>query len=105
MEATNLANNHSHDYGDQSCEDTIQYLEAAGIINFGYDRTAVMDVKASKGLIGTYELKDGIGRQQQVIDTIQEVKNQSPSNHCKFHWGPRTEHSGRCPKNTGSSGN
>ena len=77
MEATNLANNHSHDYGDQSYEDTIQYLEAAGITTFGYDRTAVMDVKGIKvGLIGIYELKDGIGRQQQVIDTIQEVKNQ-----------------------------
>lgn len=77
VEATNLANNHSHDYGDQSYEDTIQYLEAAGITTFGYDRTAVMDVKGIKvGLIGIYELKDGIGRQQQVIDTIQEVKNQ-----------------------------
>lgn len=64
VEATNLANNHSHDYGDQSYEDTIQYLEAAGITTFGYDRTAVMDVKGIKvGLIGIYELKDGIGRQ------------------------------------------
>ena len=48
VEATNLANNHSHDYGDQSYEDTIQYLEAAGITTFGYDRTAVMDVKGIK---------------------------------------------------------
>lgn len=71
VEATNLANNHSHDYGDQSYEDTIQYLEADGITTFGYDRTAVMDVKGIKvGLIGIYELKDGLGRQQQVIDTI-----------------------------------
>ena len=55
VEATNLANNHSHDYGDQSYEDTIQYLEAAGITTFGYDRTAVMDVKGIKvGLIGIY---------------------------------------------------
>ena len=89
VEATNLANNHSHDYGDQSYEDTIQYLEAAGITTFGYDRTAVMDVKGIKvGLIGIYELKDGLGRQQQVIDTIQEVKDQGAQVIVvSFHWG------------------
>ena len=89
VEATNLANNHSHDYGDQSYEDTIKYLEAAGITTFGYDRTAVMDVKGIKvGLIGIYELKDGLGRQQQVIDTIQEVKDQGAQVIIvSFHWG------------------
>lgn len=89
VEATNLANNHSHDYGDQSYEDTIQYLEATGITTFGYDRTAVMDVKGIKvGLIGIYELKDGLGRQQQVIDTIQEVKDQGAQVIIvSFHWG------------------
>lgn len=89
VEATNLANNHSHDYGDQSYEDTIQYLEAAGITTFGYDRKAVMDVKGIKvGLIGIYELKDGLGRQQQVIDTIQEVKDQGAQVIIvSFHWG------------------
>lgn len=89
VEATNLANNHSHDYGDQSYEDTIQYLEAAGITTFGYDRTAVMDVKDIKvGLIGIYELKDGLGRQQQVIDTIQAVKGQGAQVIIvSFHWG------------------
>lgn len=89
VEATNLANNHSHDYGDQSYEDTIQYLEAAGITTFGYDRTAVMDVKGIKvGLIGIYELKDGLGRQQQVIDTIREVKDQGAQVIIvSFHWG------------------
>ena len=89
VEATNLANNHSHDYGDQSYEDTIQYLEANGITTFGYDRTAVMDVKGIKvGLIGIYELKDGLGRQQQVIDTIREVKDQGAQVIIvSFHWG------------------
>ena len=89
VEATNLANNHSHDYGDQSYEDTIQYLEADGITTFGYDRTAVMDVKGIKvGLIGIYELKDGLGRQQKVIDTIREVKDQGAQVIIvSFHWG------------------
>lgn len=89
VEATNLANNHSHDYGEQSYEDTIQYLEDAGITTFGYDRTAVMDVKGIKvGLVGIYELNDGLGRQQQVIDTIQTVKDQGAQVVIvSFHWG------------------
>lgn len=89
VEAANLANNHSHDYGDQSYNDTMENLENAGITTFGYDRTAVMDVKGIKvGLIGIYELKDGLGRQQQVIDTIQEVKNQGAQVVIvSFHWG------------------
>ena len=95
VEATNLANNHSHDYGDQSYEDTIQYLEADGITTFGYDRTAVMDVKGIKvGLIGIYELKDGLGRQQQVIDTIREVKDQGAQVIIvSFHWGTEKSNS------------
>lgn len=89
VEAANLANNHSHDYGDQSYNDTMENLENAGITTFGYDRTAVMDVKGIKvGLIGIYELKDGLGRQQQVIDTIQEVKDQGAQVVIvSFHWG------------------
>ena len=42
VEAANLANNHSHDYGDESYTDTIDALDAAGIVSFGYDRTAVI---------------------------------------------------------------
>src|SRR5699024_5535688 len=61
VEAANLANNHSHDYGDKSYTDTIETIEAAGIVSFGYDRTAVMDVNGIKvGLVGTYELADGM---------------------------------------------
>ena len=62
VEAVTTANNHSHDYGDQGYEDTIAALDAAGIVNFGYDKTAVMDVKGVKvGLVGIYELKDHLG--------------------------------------------
>ena len=44
VEAVNTANNHSHDYGEQSFEDTLAALDDAGIVHFGYDETAVMDV-------------------------------------------------------------
>ena len=48
VEAVNTANNHSHDYGEQSFQDTMDALDAEGIVHFGYDETAVMDVKGVK---------------------------------------------------------
>lgn len=63
VEAVNTANNHSHDYGDQSFDDTLAALDDAGIVHFGYDETAVMDVKGIKvGLVGIYELYDHLAR-------------------------------------------
>lgn len=89
VEAANMANNHSKDYGEQSYTDTIQYLEAAGITTFGYERTAVMDIKGVKvGLVGIYVLADGMERQQQVIDNIASVKEQGAQVVIvSFHWG------------------
>lgn len=48
VEAANMANNHSHDYGEQSYTDTLAALDAANIVHFGYDETAVMEVKGVK---------------------------------------------------------
>lgn len=48
VEAANLANNHSKDYGEQSYNDTMDALDEAGITNFGYDRVAIKKVKASR---------------------------------------------------------
>lgn len=93
VEAANVANNHSKDYGTQGFEDTVQYLEAAGIRTFGYDNVAIMDVKGVKvGLIGIYELPDGLGRQQQVIDTIAKAKEEGAQIIIvSFHWGTEKE--------------
>ena len=75
VEAVNTANNHSHDYGEQSFDDTLAALDDAGIVHFGYDETAVMDVKGIKvGLVGIYELYDHLEREQQLKDTIAKVK-------------------------------
>jgi hypothetical protein len=89
VEAANLANNHSKDYGEQSYTDTIQYLEEAGVTTFGFDRTAVMDIKGIKvGLVGIYVLADGLERQQQVIENINSVKAQGAQVVIvSFHWG------------------
>lgn len=93
VEAANLANNHSHDYGDKSYTDTIAALDAAGITNFGYDRTAVMDVNGVKvGLVGTYELAEGMGCEEDMISNIKAVEDQGAQIVIvSFHWGIERE--------------
>lgn len=93
VEAVNTANNHSHDYGDQSFDDTLAALDDAGIVHFGYDETAVMDVKGIKvGLVGIYELYDHLEREQQLKDNITKVKADGAQLIVViFHWGNETE--------------
>ena len=93
VEAVNTANNHSHDYGEQSFNDTLAALVDAGIVHFGYDETAVMDVKGIKvGLVGIYELYDHLEREQQLKDNIAKVKADGAQLIVViFHWGNETE--------------
>ena len=93
VEAVNTANNHSHDYGEQSFNDTLAALDNAGIVHFGYDETTVMDVKGIKvGLVGIYELYDHLEREQQLKDNIAKVKADGAQLIVViFHWGNETE--------------
>ena len=93
VEAVNTANNHSHDYGEQSFQDTMDALDAEGIIHFGYDETAVMDIKGVKvGLVGIYELNDHLEREQQLKDNIAKVKEDGAELIIViFHWGNEKE--------------
>ena len=93
VEAVNTANNHSHDYGEQSFQDTMDALDAEGIIHFGYDETAVMNIKGVKvGLVGIYELNDHLEREQQLKDNIAKVKEDGAELIIViFHWGNEKE--------------
>ena len=93
VEAVNTANNHSHDYGDQSFDDTLAALDDAGIVHFGYDETAVMDIKGIKvGMVGIYELYDHLDREQQLKDNIAKVQADGAQLIVViFHWGNETE--------------
>ena len=93
VEAVNTANNHSHDYGEQSFQDTMDALDSQGIVHFGYDETAVMDVKGVKvGLVGIYELNDHLERKQQLEDNINKVKEEGAQLVIViFHWGNEKE--------------
>lgn len=93
VETENLANNHSFDYGKKSYEDTITALEAEGISSFGYERTAVMDIKGVKvGLAGVYELAEHIDCKQDLLDNIASLKEQGAQIIIvSFHWGQEKE--------------
>ena len=93
VEAVNTANNHSHDYGEESFNDTLKALDAANIIHFGYDETAVTEVKGVKvGLVGIYELNDHLGRKEQLKQNIAKVKQDGAQLIVViFHWGNEKE--------------
>lgn len=89
VEAVNLANNHSFDYGTNGYEDTKSNLTAAGITNFGYDRYATYDANGVKvGLFGICELDD---HDKATSLMKQDIENLKKAN-CAliigvFHWG------------------
>ena len=89
VEAVNTANNHSHDYGEESFNDTLKALDTANILHFGYDETAVTEVKGVKvGLVGIYELNDHLGREEQLKQNIAKVKQDGAQLIVViFHWG------------------
>lgn len=89
VEAANLANNHSKDYGEQSYNDTMDALDEAGITNFGYDRVAIKKVKGIKvGLVGTYVLADGLGVKDSMEKNIQDLKDEGAQVIiASLHWG------------------
>lgn len=93
IEAVNMANNHSHDYGEQSYTDTLSALDQEGILHFGYEETVVTEVKGIKiGLVGIYELNDHLERAQQLKDNIAKVKEDGAQLVIViFHWGNEKE--------------
>ena len=93
VEACNLANHHSKDYGTQGYEDTIANVEAAGILTFGYERTAIYESNGIKvGLAGVYELAEGIDCQNDMAAAIQSLKDAGADLVIvSFHWGTEKE--------------
>ena len=89
VEAANIANNHSKDYGTKSQEDTIENLSNAGIATFGYENVIVVDVKGIKvGLTGIYELAEHEQKATQVKENIQALKDAGAQIIIvNFHWG------------------
>lgn len=95
VEAVNLANNHSFDYGNEGYEDTKANLSNAGITSFGFDRTATYEVNGiTIGLFGINAIENHEGGMSLLKEDIDALKKQD----CAliigvFHWGIEGEYS------------
>lgn len=87
VEAANIANNHSKDYGDVGYSDTVKHLEADSVAAFGNDITKVIDVKGVRiGLIGTNALN--AQARGEWLNNLNKLKSQNPDFIIvSFHWG------------------
>lgn len=94
VEAANMANNHSKDYGESSYTDTISALENSKVSTFGYERAKILKIKGVKvGLTGIYELADHLEKQQQVKENITALKEAGAKLIIvNFHWGNEREY-------------
>ena len=94
VEAANLANNHSFDYGWDAYEDTKEILGSAGITNFGYDRSAVIEINGIKiGLTGTLAVYDEEDARDGMVEQIEWVKSQGAQLVISsLHWGDEGEY-------------
>ena len=89
MEAANLANNHSHDYGDAGFDDTKTALDQAGITHFGYEDVAIVEVGGVKvGLTGQFTVYENPQHLEDLRNNIQTLKDRGAEVIVAcFHWG------------------
>ena len=87
VEAANLANNHSMDYGEIAFNDTRLHLEDSGITAFGKSEYKIIEIKGIKiGLIGT-SLLTYIERVN-FSKVMENLKLENPDIIiASFHWG------------------
>lgn len=91
VEAANLANNHSADYGDVSLTDTIKYLNEAGITNFIGTNTAIVEVNGiNVGLVGIDALnEEEAAKIEKAIGSVKTMGAQLVI--VCIHWGIEKE--------------
>lgn len=87
VEAANLANNHSSDYGADSLADTVKTLEDEGITTFNGEDTKVLDINGVKvGLVGIYALNET--RAKEIEPAMEKVKEDGAELIIvNMHWG------------------
>ena len=94
IEAANVANNHSSDYGEQSFSDTLAVLDKAGIARFGYEQVNILKMgDVNIGLTGIYELAEHMEKEQQIKENIAALKKEGADLIIvNFHWGTEREY-------------
>lgn len=95
VEAVDVANNHSYDYGTEGFDDTAQALLDAGVTGFGYDETPVLEINGVKvGLVGVYMLRlsDEEGKEA-ISSRIAQAKEMGAEVILvAFHWGIESDY-------------
>lgn len=88
VEAVNLANNHSFDYGKTGYEDTKKALKKYKVTNFGFDRTATYEANGIKiGLFGINQLSANDAKGTMKDDIAALKKDGCALIIGMFHWG------------------
>ena len=87
VEAVNIANNHTKDYGDQGYEDTLANLRAAGLIVSGAGELGVFEKDGVKvGMTGySFPYKNGEKDISSDVKALREMGCQIVI--ASFHWG------------------
>ena len=93
INAVNLANNHTKDYGQKGFEDTIQTLEEYNIPYFGYDNYYIYEKDGIKiGFAGLTSIWDGTINKR-IDDAIAFLdENGCDAKIFTFHWGIEREY-------------
>lgn len=93
IEAVNVANNHSHDYGQQGFDDTLAVLKQSGIQAFGYEHYQVYEVKGKRiAMAGAkgWDVNEG----KKSVDRALAFFKQEQIDYyiMSFHWGNEREY-------------
>lgn len=92
IDVVNVANNHSHDFGDESYVDTLANLDNAGIGRFGYENTLLLDVDGIlvgfTGMCEYNENEKSINYLTPTLENIQSLKDRGAQVVIAVvHWG------------------
>ena len=93
IEAVNVANNHSHDYGEQGFKDTLQALQAADVPAFGYDHYQIIEVKGKRVALAGAKAWSVAQGKAAVDQALAHFKDQNPDYLImSFHWGQERQY-------------
>lgn len=93
VDAVNLANNHSFDYGKEGFYETVNALKKEGIGYFGYGYRYITEVKGVKiGVLGYTGYDDTEWTKQEIKKDIEKLRPEVNILIVSFHWGEENKY-------------